>query len=277
MQVEMDPEETVAKLWQACDRWTERAECFEKLADAGFPDGSRLHRDNASATVGEDSLAVSRYVQERARNAARMLRALHRHIFQTEPGRFHLDSTVLYPLMRAAIEDATTIAWLQAPEDRKERLTRASRALFTDSLYFTENHLLLATAAPTVGAVPVEMGEALSAHITAERTATRTHFERLAGELGLDVSESTRKLTTSAPVKVHYGDNSVEFATWKFLSDLSHFSFMMLRHLATTPIPGTPTPLLHATMLQFAQTVNRVCSDAAKQIEQSGSISRNNS
>lgn len=277
MQVEMDPEETVALLWQTCDRWAEHAECFEKLADAGFPDGSRIHRDNASATVGEESLAISRYVQERMRNAARMLRALHRHIFMTEPGRFHLDATVLYPLMRAAIEDATTIAWLQASEDRKVRLTRAFRALFTDSLYFAENHLLLATAAPAVGAVPVAMGEELSAHITAERTESRTHFERLAGELGLNVSESTRKLTTSAPVRVQYGESSVEFATWKFLSDLSHFSFMMLRHLATTPIPGTPTPLLHATMLQFAQTVNRVCRDAANQIEQSASISKNNS
>lgn len=274
MQVEMGPEETVALLWQACDRWLERADCFEKLADAGFPDGSRLHLDNASATVGEDSLSVSRYVQERMWNAARMLRALHRHIFNTEPGLLHLDATVLYPLLRAAIEDATTIAWLQTPEDRKVRLTRAFRVLFTDSLYFAENHLLLATAAPAVGAVPVAMGEELSAHITAEKTASRTCFERLAGELGLNVSESTRKLTTSSPVRILYGDSSVEFATWKFLSDLSHFSFMMLRHLATTPIPGTPTPLLHATMLQFAQTVNRVCSDATERIEQSASISR---
>lgn len=277
MQVEMDPEETIALLWQACDRWSERAECFENLADAGFPDGSRLHRDNASATVGDDSLAVSRYIQERMRNAARMLRALHWHIFKTKPGRFHLDATVLYPLMRAAMEDATTIVWLQAPEDQKERLTRVFRALFTDSLFFTENHLLLAAAAPIVGAVPTEMGEALSVHMSAEKAATQIHFEHLASELGLDVSESTRKLATSAPVQVQYGKNSVEFATWKFLSDLSHFSFMMLRHLATTPIPDTPTPLLHATMLQFAQTVNRVCSDAAKQIEQSASISRNNS
>lgn len=65
---------------------------------------------------------------------------------------------------------------------------------------------------------------------------------------------------------------SVEFATWKFLSDLSHFSFMMLRHLASTPIPGTTVPLLHATVLQFAQTVNRLCGDATEQVQEAIAI-----
>jgi hypothetical protein len=272
MQVEMDPDDTVAALWRTCDSWADRAGRLQRLADTGFPDGSRLHGDNATATVSEASLAVSNYVQERLWNAARMLRSLHRQVFETDPGRFHLDATVLYPLMRAAMEDATTITWLQEPEERNARLTRAFRALFTDSLYFTENHLLLASAAPTVSAVPAEVGDALSAHMTAEQAATRERFEYLAGELSLDVAESTRKLATSAPVKVQYGNSSVEFVTWKFLSDLSHFSFIMLRHLATTPIPGTTVPLLHATMLQFSQTVNRVCDDAAEHIEQAAFV-----
>lgn len=271
MQVDMDPADTVAAIWQECQRWAEQAERFELLADTVLSAGSRLHRDNAAATVGEDSLAVARYVQERTWNAARMLRALHRHLFETQPGRLHLDATVLYPLMRAALEDTTTIVWLQAPEGRNPRLTRAFRALVTDSLYFTENHLLLAVAAPSVNAIPADVGEGLSAHMAAEKVAARAHFERLAGELGLDVSESTRKLSTSAPVKVEYGEKSVEFATWKFLSDLSHFSFMMLRHLAATPIPGSSTPLLHATMLQFAQTINRVCDDAIECLEHAAS------
>ena len=274
MQVDMDPDDTVAALWRTCDSWATRAGRLQRLADAGFPTGSRLHRDNATATVGDASLAVSAYVQERAWNAARMLRSMHRQVFETEPGRFHLDATVLYPLMRATMEDATTIVWLQAPEERNARLTRASRVLFTDSLYFAENHLVLASAAPGVGAVPEAVGEALSAHVTAEQVATRAHFEHLAGDLSLDVVESTRKLTTSAPVKVQYGDGSVEFLTWKLLSDLSHFSFVMLRHLATTPIPGTTVPLRHATMLQFSQTVNLVCDDAAEHIEQAAFVGK---
>lgn len=272
MQVEMDPDDTVVALWRACDRWEHSAQRLGQLADAGFPSGSRLGTDNEAAAVGESSPAVSRYVQERMWNAARMLRSAHRQVFDTEPGRFHLDATVLYPLMRAAVEDATTIVWLQSPGNRDSRLTRAFRALFTDSLYFSENHLLLAAAAPAVGAVPLEVGDALSAHMLAEQDATRAHFKRLAGELGLDPDQSTRKLSTREPVKVQYGADSVELATWKFLSDLSHFSFMMLRHLATTPIPGTTVPLLHATMLQFAQTLNRVCDDAVEHVERAGIV-----
>lgn len=272
MQIDLAPDGIVTALWRACDSWVGYAERFERVADPGFPDGSRLQDDNAAATVGEDSLALSSYVRERAWNAARMLRSLHRQVFETQPGRFHLDSTVLYPLMRAVLEDATTISWLQAPEDRTARFTRALRALSTDSHYFTENHLLLASAAPAARAVSAEVGEALTAHMTAEKGATRAHFEHLAGELGLDIVEATRKLSTSAPVKVQYGENSIEFATWKLLSDLSHFSYMMLRHLATTPIPGSSVPLLHTTMLQFALTVNRVCADAAERIENAAAL-----
>ncbi|WP_345750890.1 hypothetical protein [Microbacterium rhizophilus] len=268
----MDLDDTVVTLWRACDRWEHSAQRLEQIADAGFPGVSRLGTDNKVATVGESSLAVSRYIQERMWNSARMLRSAHRQVFATEPGRFHLDATVLYPLMRAAMEDATTIVWFQAPEGRNARLIRMFRALFTDSHYFTENHLLLAAAAPAVGAVPLEVGDALSVHMTAEQESTRAHFKRLAGELGLDPDESTRKLSTREPIKVQYGADSVELATWKFLSDLSHFSFMMLRHLATTPIPGTTVPLLHATMLQFAQTLNRVCDDAVEHIERAGTV-----
>ena len=47
---------------------------------------------------------------------------------------------------------------------------------------------------------------------------------------------------------------------------------MMLRHLATTPILGTTVPLLHATMLQFAQTLNRVCDDAVEHVERAGIV-----
>lgn len=272
MQVDMDPDDTIVALWRTCARWEHSAQRLEQLAATGFPGGSRLGTDNQAAAVGESSLAVSRYIQERMWNAARMLRSAHRQVFDTEPGRFHLDATVLYPLMRAAVEDATTIVWLQSPANRNSRLTRAFRALFTDSLYFTENHLLLAAAAPAVGAVPLELGDALSAHMTAEQEATRAHFKRLAAEVGLDPDQSTKKLSTREPVKVQYGADSVELATWKFLSDLSHFSFMMLRHLATTPIPGTTVPLLHATMLQFAQTLNRVCDDAVEHVERAGVI-----
>ena len=267
MRVEMNHEGTVGALWQACENWKGHAARFEQLADAGFSIGSRIEDDNASATHGDRSLAVGAYLRERTWNAARMLRSLHRQVFETEAGRLHLDSTVLYPLMRAVMEDATTITWLQAPDDRNDRLTRIFRALFTDSYYFTENHLLLASAAFSTDDVPEEVSNELSAHIRDEKAATRTHFEQLARLSGIDEVESTKKLATSEPVRLHYGKESVEFMTWKLLSDLSHFSFMMLRHLATSPIPGSDAFLRDATILHFAATINRLCGDALKLIE----------
>jgi hypothetical protein len=262
----MDPDDTIEALWVSSGRWASIAARLDELANTGSPVGSQLHDDNAAAAIVGESLAVSSYIFERAWNAARMLRALHRDVFETAPGRLHLNASVLYPLLRAAVEDASTIVWMLSPADRDERLTRGFRALFTDSFYFTENHLLLARAAPAVGAVPSTVGEALMAHMTAERAASREKFRRLASQLGLDIAESTRKLSTREPLKTQYGEVSVELTTWKLLSDLSHFSYLMLRHLATSPVPGSAVPLLHATFLQFTSTVNRVCDDAIEHL-----------
>ncbi|MDF0515563.1 hypothetical protein PX701_18200 [Agromyces sp. H3Y2-19a] len=274
MQVEMDPEDTVMRLWEACDRWRSHAERFEQLAEVGFPEGSRGRADTAAAAVVEPPPVVSRYLQERAWNTVRMLRALHRWVFETEPGRLHLDPTVMYPLMRAALEDTATIVWLQSPEDSEARLSRALQALHQDQVYFAKNHLLLASTAAGLGGTASEMSEQLAAHIEEEKRAAGEYFAQLAERLGLDPRAVTGTLTTSAPITTEYGAASVERVTWGMMSDLSHFSFMMLRHLAESPIPGSTVPLLHATMLQFGQTLNRVCDHAIAALERSAAVSQ---
>ena len=260
--------EVVTQLWAVCGTWAEMAQRLQSLADSATDSDSRLVDDNTTATVGDGSLAVMRYMQERSWNAARMLRALHRLVFDTRPGEFFIDGTVMYPLMRAALEDSASLLWLQSPEERLERLTRVVRALVSENEYFIENTRRLGVA---VSGVPeaAEHSEKLVAHMDEQKRESAAHFQQLAEAIGLDASLALKKTYTSTPVQAEYGAGSIEFITWKFLSDLSHFSFMMLRHMATSQVPGSDVRLEHVTLLQFSQTVNRVCDDAIAAFERS--------
>lgn len=257
-------DETVEQLWLACDLWAALAASFQTLADAGHDSTSRARRDTDAAAVAEPPPVISQYMRERAWNAARMLRALHRWVFNTDPGSLNLDATVMYPLMRAALEDAATIVWLQAPDSRDERLLRTLRVLHTDALYFEDNHARLYRVASDQGVAPAQD---LEAQVETQKRERSAHFELLAERLGLDEGDVTRKLWTSTPIAVVYGEQSTVKVMWKMLSDLSHFSYLMLRHLATSPVPGSDAQLLHVTVLQFANTVNTVCADALRALE----------
>jgi hypothetical protein len=261
--------EVVERLWGACRAWAEKEQRLQALADAADRPGSRLQTDNAAVAAGGGSLAVAGYVKERAWNAARMFRALHRLVFDTTPGRLYVDATVMYPLMRAALEDAATIRWMQSPDDRNVRLTRVFRALATDNKYYIENHRLLALSTASLGEGAAEYAERLTAHMATQKEESTAHFRALADAAGLDVTEATKNLNTSAPVQVEYGSESVEFVSWKFLSDLSHFSYMMLRHLATSAVPQSDAKLEHVTLLQLANAVNRIGDDASTAMEAS--------
>lgn len=261
--------EVVEQLWDTCRAWAEKAERLQDLADAADSAGSRLQADNAAVTSEDRSLAVAAYVKERAWNAARMFRALYRLVFDTTPGKLWVDATVMYPLMRVALEDAAAIQWMQSPDDRNVRLTRAFRALVADNKFYIENHRLLALSIASLGDGASDYAGRLTAHMATQKEESAAHFRSLASEVGLDAAEATRNLTTSAPVQVEYGSESVEFVSWKFLSDLSHFSYMMLRHLATSTVPQSDARLEHITLLQLAQTVNRVADDASAAMEAS--------
>lgn len=263
----MSSVEVVEQLWAACDAWSEKEKRFEALADAASRPGSRLLEDNAATVADGESLAVTDYMKQRAWNAARTLRALHRLVFETTPGKLWVNATVMYPLLRAALEDAAAIRWMQSPDERTERLLRVFRTFVSDNKYFTLNHRLLGVATASLGAGAAEYSEKLTAHMDAQKAESAAYFRRLATAAGLEMSEAMTTPHTSTPVKVEYGEESIEFVTWKFLSDLSHFSYMMLRNLATSPVPGSDASLEHITLLQLAQTVNRVCDDAIAAFE----------
>lgn len=263
----VDPEETAVSLWTRCEEWKSIAARIAQLADEDFTVGSREHSDNEAVKVVDSPPAVSRYLRERAWNIARMLRALHRLVFDTEPGQFYLDATVMYPLMRAALEDASTIVWLQKPTEQDERLTRALHALHQESEHFVTNQNRLAMAATGVGGEAAVQGALLEEHMVREKLSVREHFRAVAELLSLDHGVVMAPLSTRRPIISAYGDQSQEFMTWGMLSDLSHFSYMTLAHLATSKMPGASVQLLHVVMAQFVRTVNGACVDAIWALE----------
>lgn len=221
-------------------------------------------RDTDAAAVVEPPPVISHYMRERAWNAARMLRALHRWVFDTDPGNLNLDATVMYPLMRAGLEDAATFVWLQESASRDERILRTLRAVHTDALYFEDNHARLYRVASDLG---VASAQGLEAHVEKQKRERSAHFELLAERLGLERDAVVKMISTREPIKTAYGEQSTVMVMWKMLSDLSHFSYLMLRHLATSPVPGSDAQLLHVTVLQFANTLNTVCADALRALE----------
>ncbi len=242
---------------RTCGEWADLADALQEVADVGAATGSQLDLDNQAAVVGDQSKAIARYVQERAWNAARMLRHLYRVVFDTEPGRLHLDFTVMYPLMRATLEDTAALTWLLSPNGQNERLTRSLRLLRDDSLYLAENHAKLAVAGAGVSGVPPALAVQLEQHMLNEVRVTKEHFEALAKGLGLDSAELARRPSTSEPIKSVYGEESVAFVAWKLLSDLSHFSFTMMRHMAAPVAELEGSPLSNVTLVVFATEVNR--------------------
>lgn len=257
------------QLLVVCHAWADTEQRFQALADTADRPGSRLQSDNAAVAFDSRTLAVTDYVKQRAWNAARMFRALHRLVFDGTTGILRIDATVMYPLMRAALEDSATLRWMQSPHDESIRLTRAFRAMVKDNTFYIENHRLLALSAAGLGDDAAAYAEQLADHMLAQKEESEAHFRSLAEEVGIDAKEATRFLATSAPVQVEYGSDSIEYVSWKFLSDLSHFSYMMLRHLAMSPIPQSDAKLEYVTLLQLAQTLNRIADDAAAALEDS--------
>jgi hypothetical protein len=257
------------QLLVACQAWVVTEQRFQTLAETAERPGSRLQADNAAVVFEDLSLALADYVKQRAANAARMFRALHRLVLDGEPGTLRIDATVMYPLMRAALEDSATLRWLQSPQERSIRLTRAFRALAKDNTFYIENHRLLALATAGMGHDAAAQSERLTNHMMTQKELSEAYFRSLAGAAGIDATEATRSLATSAPVQVEYGSESIEYVSWKLLSDLSHFSYMMLRHLEMSPVPQTDAKLEYVVLLELVHALNHVADGAAAALDDS--------
>ncbi|WP_146188121.1 hypothetical protein [Mycetocola zhujimingii] len=250
-------------LSRACDQWEGLGGRVKDCADAGADPASQLRLDNQAADRATSStLAVTHYVRERAWNIARMLDHLHDMVFGTASGDLRLDYSVMYPLMRAALEDSAAITWLLQPAEQQERLRRALRILRTDALFLVQNHARLAAAASGSPGIAAEEAERVEAHMAEEVERTNIHFAALATGIGIDPDELLRRLNTADPLRSVYGEQSVTFVSWKLLSDLSHFSMTMLRHLSSSRPELDGAQLASVSLIFFATEINRAVADA---------------
>lgn len=118
-----------------------------------------------------------------------------------------------------------------------------------------------------MGSEAAVQGALLEEHMVRENVSVREHFRAVTELLSLDHGAVMAPLLTRRPITSAYGDPSLEFMTWAMLSDLSHFSYMTLAHLATSKVPGSSVQLLHVVMAQFVRTVNGACVDAIGALE----------
>jgi hypothetical protein len=223
---------------------------------------SLLGLDDAAAVVGDHSKAIASYVQNRAGNAARFAQEVADATTARVDGKLHLNFTVLYPLLRGALEDAGTLMWLRSPADGSARILRSLRLLREDGMYFASNHLLLAKAATGRADIPAGLAEALRAHMQAEMDEIKSHFDEIADLLGYPAKAVSAAVPTSLPLKEHFGAEDLSFVIWKLLSDLSHFSYSLTRHFSSNNeyVEQTNDVVTFRVMIQ---TVNTALADAA--------------
>jgi hypothetical protein len=177
-------------------------------------------------------------------------------------GKLHLNFTVLYPLLRGALEDAGTLIWLRSPPDRSARILRSLRLLREDGMYFASNHLLLAKAATGHADIPAGLAEALRVHMQEEIDEIKSHFDEVAGLLGYPARAVSAGVPTSLPLKEQFGADHLTFVMWKLLSDLSHYSYSLTRHFSSNNEYVDQTNDF-VTFRVMIQTVNTALADAA--------------
>jgi len=246
--------------------WPALAGRLEELAAKGAESGSQLDLDNRAAAVGTSSKAIAAYILNRASNAARFVRELHRMVIEQEPGRLSLNYTALHPLLRGALEDGTALIALLKPAEQSERLTRALRSLFADGNYLVGNHLLLAQALSSEVEMPAGLAEAVSTHMSEEQDAMVEEFKATAAALALNYTLIARSVSNKTLLTEAFGPDSQTYAIWKVLSDLSHFSFAMNKHLSSYQADHDTT-LENVVLVVFISEVNKTLFTAANLLE----------
>jgi len=201
-------------------------------------------------------LAIAQYVKKRGENAALLARVIHRLVLEREEGKMHFEFPALYPLIRAVYEDCATLTWLLAPPEKELRLLRFTRLLWADQRFYVANHVLLATALTGDPRLPEKQAAALTSHMESEKVAVDEHFTGIAARASIPDGEWKKAVTIRETFDGAFGDSSLTHVLWRFLSDLSHYSFVMSSHLDNSVIEDGPT--VQALLLQFLGQMNQM-------------------
>lgn len=240
---------------------------LDQLACKELPPSSALAADQRSTRSAGTRVVFAEYVQERAAASARFLQELHRSTLLSDPGQLHMDFVLLYPVLRGALENCAAVTWLLRPTDRAQRLERFLRIMRRDISQFVTNNRRLA-AIDTTLPIPRELFDRLAAHMETEGPLANDYLDQVATAMGISRSASRAQVLTATPITDVYGDGSLTHVVWRFLSDLTHYSFTTMK---SQDIVETETdqPARAGTLHVFTITVVQAARDAATELEQS--------
>lgn len=240
---------------------------LDRLARAEVQPTSRLAADERTAREAGGSLVLTQYVQERAATAARFLSELHRSTLEADPGQLTLDFVLLYPTMRAAVENSAALTWLLSPEERPERLERLIRVVRRDVGQFVANNKRLAASRNDSMPIPPEMFDQLATAMETQGPLATNYLDSAASAIGLDVRSTRQQVQTATPITGIYGDNSLVHVVWRFLSDLTHFSYSIMKNQEIAEADGGG-PVRIASLRLFTTTTTLTARDALRALQQ---------
>lgn len=241
---------------------------LDRVARMHIPSSSPLAHDERATRRAGNRLVLGEYVQERAATAARYLFELHRSTLEVEPERLQLDFVLLYPTLRGALENSAALTWILSPEERQLRLERFIRVLRRDVTQFVANNKRLAAANINGLQVPAELFERLATSMETQGPLATDYLDAAATSLGMNVRASQGQVLTATPIVDVYGDGSVPHVVWRFLSDLTHFSFSIMKnHEIAEAETGEPVRI--ASLSLFTTSIVMAAQDALQAIEQS--------
>lgn len=241
---------------------------LDRVARLPIPSSCSLATDESATRSARGGLVLSEYVQERAATAARYLRELHRSTLEVEPERLQLDFVLMYPMLRGALENSAALTWLLKPDSSPERLERFVRVLRRDVTQFVANNKRLAAARSDAIPVPPEYFERLATSMETQGPLATNYLDAAATSAGIDVRASHGQVLTATPIVDVYGDGSLPHVVWRFLSDLTHFSFSIMKnHEIAHAESGEPVRV--ASLSLFTTTVVMAAEDALQSLEQS--------
>lgn len=73
-----------------------------------------------------------------------------------------------------------------------------------------------------------------------EKLEAAKFLKGIATKSGIAAQELTASVRIKTLFAETYGEADVVYPIWKMLSDLSHFSYLMTKHLSTTEFEGEP-------------------------------------
>lgn len=240
---------------------------LDQLAREELPPSSVLAADEQFTKFAGAGVVFAEYVQERAAAAARFLQELHRSTLLSDPGQLHMDFVLLYPALRGALENSAAVTWLLRPTDRIQRLERFLRIMRRDINQFVTNNRRLA-AIDTTLPIPRALFDRLAAHMETEGPVANDYLDQAATVMGISRAASRAQVLTATPITDVYDGGSLTHVVWRFLSDLTHYSFTTMKNQDIVETE-TGQPARAGTLNIFTTTVVQAARDAATELEQS--------